>query len=191
MTDDGTTATRPLVEAEPSEPRSAGPACSHLEPLLAANLLWFGRALTRRFDALLAKRGHGLTMAQVRILFTLDGSGPITQKDLAQRTEVEPPTIGRTIGILERQGLVRRASNPGDRRQRVVKLRAAGRREIDQLITFFEETEAWLTRDIPAQRVRQLVSELSSLREQWTAEGDVNDCGGPAAEPDDAMDKQS
>ncbi|MCZ6747033.1 MAG: MarR family transcriptional regulator [Acidobacteria bacterium] len=190
MIDDGTGAARPLAEAEASLPGSAGPACAHLEPLLSANLLWFGRALTRRFDALLAKRGHGLTMAQARILFTLDGSGPITQKELAQRTEVEPPTIGRTIGILERQGLVRRASNPGDRRQRVVQLRAAGRRQIDQLITFFEETEAWLTRDIPTQRVRQLVTELSSLREQWTAESDVSYCGGPAADSDDQMDKR-
>ena len=190
MIDDGTGAARPLAEAEASLPGSAGPACAHLEPLLSANLLWFGRALTRRFDALLAKRGHGLTMAQARILFTLDGSGPITQKELAQRTEVEPPTIGRTIGILERQGLVRRASNPGDRRQRVVQLRAAGRRQIDQLITFFEETEAWLTRDIPTQRVRQLVTELSSLREQWTAESDVSCYGGPAADSDDEMDKR-
>lgn len=176
MSDDGTSAVRPLVEAEDSLPAGAGPGCAQLEPLLAANLLWFGRALTRRFDALLAKRGHGLTMAQARILFTLDGSGPITQKELALRTEVEPPTIGRTIGIMERQGLVARTGNPGDRRQRVVQLRPAGRRQLDQLTTFFEETETWLTRDIPASRVRQLVTELSSLRQRLTAEGDVNSC---------------
>ncbi len=191
MTDDGTSVASLLVEEASSLPSSTGPACAHLKPLLGANLLWFGRALTRRFEALLAKRSRGLTMAQARILFTLDGSGPITQKELALRTEVEPPTIGRTISIMERQGLVRRAGNPDDRRQRVVQLRSAGRRQLDQLVNFFEETEAWLTRDIPSQRVRQLVTELSSLRERMTAESDVNGCGGRAASPDDAMDKQS
>jgi len=190
MTDHGTSAARPLVEADVSLPALPGPACAHLEPLLGANLLWFGRALTRRFDALLAKRGRGMTMAQARILFTLDDSGPITQSDLAQRTEVEPSTIGRTIGIMESQGLVRRAGNPGDRRQRVVQMRTAGRRQLDQLIAFFEETEAWLTRDIPAQRVRQLVTELSSVRERLAAESAVNCCGGAAAGAADEMDKQ-
>jgi len=188
MIDLGTSAARPLVEAEVSLPAAARPACAHLEPLLAANLLWFGRALTRRFEALLAKRGQGLTMAQARILFTLDDSGPIPQKDLARRTEVEPSTLGRTIGIMERQGLVGRASNPGDRRQRVVQLRPAGRRQLDQLITFFEETEAELTRDIPAPQVRQLVAELSSLRERLVAETDVNCCDGPPARPGDGTD---
>jgi DNA-binding MarR family transcriptional regulator len=176
MNNDGAAGAATLHEQEAELPTSAGPACSHLEPLLGANLLWFGRALTRRFDALLARRGGGLTMAQARILFTLDNSGPITQRELAGRTEVEPSTLGRSIDRMERQGLVQRRDNPTDRRQRVVQLRSAGRDQLDQLIAFFEETEAWLTRDIPDQRVRQLVSELSSLRERLTLETDETCC---------------
>lgn len=176
MTDDGAGSAATVPDNLAELPSFAGPACSHLEPLLGANLLWFGRALTRRFDALLARRGGGLTMAQARILFTLDNSGAITQRELAGRTEVEPSTLGRTIDGMERQGLVQRSENPTDRRQRVVRLRTAGRRQLDQLIAFFEETEAWLTRDIPEQRVRQLVSELSSLRERLTTETDQNCC---------------
>jgi MarR family transcriptional regulator for hemolysin len=190
MSDDAASAASPLVHESPSLPDSADSACAHIEPLLGANLLWFGRALTRRFDAQLAKRGHGQTRAQARILFTLDRSGPITQTELARLTQVEPSTIGRTIGIMERQGSVLRTSNAGDRRQRVVRLRTAGRRQLDQLITFFEETEDWLIRDIPVPRVRQLVTELSSLRERLAAESDTRSCGGPPAQPGDRMDKR-
>jgi len=173
MTDDAAVAGPALHETGENLPSSAGPACSHLEHLLGANLLWFGRALNRRFDALLARRGGGLTTAQARILFTLDRTGAITQKELAARTEVEPSTLGRTIERMERQGFVKRRGNPTDRRQRVVELRAAGRRQLDQLIAFFHETEAWLTRDLPEDRVGKLVEELSNLRARLTAE----ECG--------------
>jgi MarR family transcriptional regulator for hemolysin len=182
MNDDGAVSAAILQEEDPL-PSSAGPACSNLNPLLGANLLWFGRALTRRFDALLARRRPGLTMAQARILFTLDNSGPVTQRELAELTEVEPSTLGRTIDHMERQGLVERRDNPTDRRQRMVQLHAAGHQELDQLIAFFEETEEWLTRDIPEERVQQLVNDLTSLRERLTTEEGEEPCTTPATAP--------
>jgi len=83
----------------------------NLETLLGTNLLWFGRVLNKRFEALLARDGRGLTPAQARILLRLHHFGPLPQKQLAESTEVEPPTLARTVGLMERQGLVRRRRN--------------------------------------------------------------------------------
>ena len=139
---------------------------ARLEQMLGANLLWFGRVLNKRFEALLAHKGRGLTTAQARILLRLDYFGPLSQRALAGMTDVEPPTLARTVGLMERQGLLRRDRNPEDRRQIVVRLTAAGRRKVPVLIDLFREAEAWLTEGLPRSQVQKLVAQLSTVRER-------------------------
>lgn len=52
--------------------------------------------------------------------------GPATQRDLADATAQHPAAISRALERLEEQGLVRRTSDPQDRRRRVVEPTAAG-----------------------------------------------------------------
>ena len=61
----------------------------------------------------------GLSHAGLIVLHLLE-AGPSTQVDLAARARVEAQTMSRTLNRLEREGFVRRRSDVGDRRRRLV-----------------------------------------------------------------------
>ncbi|HTT86799.1 MAG TPA: MarR family transcriptional regulator [Acidimicrobiales bacterium] len=63
--------------------------------------------------------------------------------DLAERLGVDAPTVTRKVQQLEREGLVARHVDPGDRRASLLVLTAEGQRTIDRVLT---ARRAWLTR---------------------------------------------
>ena len=69
-----------------------------------------------RVDADKRARSHGMTRAQWGILIWLDRQPGISQKELAERLEVEPITVARPIDRLEARGMVERRPDPRDRR---------------------------------------------------------------------------
>ncbi len=72
-------------------------------------------------------RGFGLTQAGFTVLALLE-SGPMSQRELAGHARVEEQTTGRTVGRLERLGLVTRRRDPGDLRRVVVERTGSGAR---------------------------------------------------------------
>lgn len=72
------------------------------------------RLLSRRVDAALAD--YGLSRTQWRLLAYVLRHEGMTQSDLARVLELERASIGSTVDIMERKGLVRRYANPDDRR---------------------------------------------------------------------------
>ena len=67
----------------------------------------------------------GVPPAQLSALSVLVFGGPRTLGDLAAAEQVRPPTMTRIVQALEDEGLVRRASDPRDRR--LVRLQATAR----------------------------------------------------------------
>jgi DNA-binding MarR family transcriptional regulator len=63
-----------------------------------------------------AARAHGMTRAQMVILARLDRQPDISQNELAAVAEVAPMTIARLVDRLEKLGLVKRCTDPNDRR---------------------------------------------------------------------------
>jgi MarR family transcriptional regulator, transcriptional regulator for hemolysin len=61
-------------------------------------------------------RAQGMTRAQMIILARLERQPDISQNELAAAAEVAPMTIARLIDRLEETGLVKRRSDPDDRR---------------------------------------------------------------------------
>jgi DNA-binding MarR family transcriptional regulator len=74
-----------------------------------------------------AVEGLDLTPAQLHIVLWLGHDGPMTMGDLARRVAVTEKTITGVVDRLERDELVRRERDPGDRR--VVHVRLARRGE--------------------------------------------------------------
>lgn len=72
------------------------------------------RLLSRRVDAALAD--YGLSRTQWRLLAYVLRHEGITQSELARVLELERASIGNTVDIMERKGLVMRVANPDDRR---------------------------------------------------------------------------
>jgi MarR family transcriptional regulator, transcriptional regulator for hemolysin len=61
-------------------------------------------------------QAHGLTRAQMVILARLERQPDVSQNELAAAAEVAPMTIARLIDRLEKLGLVKRCTDPEDRR---------------------------------------------------------------------------
>jgi len=72
------------------------------------------RLLSRRIDAALAD--YGLSRTQWRLLAYVLRQEGITQSELARVLELERASVGNTVDIMERKGLVMRIANPDDRR---------------------------------------------------------------------------
>lgn len=98
-----------------------GPSLPGLQWRLGRAIGQISRRWRSRLDARMA--GFGLTEARWLPLLSLarwaDG---VTQKELAAGLGVEGPTLVRTLDWLEREGLVERRPDPGDRRAKTVHL---------------------------------------------------------------------
>lgn len=63
---------------------------------------------------------ESLSPAEMAVLGTLARCGSATPGTLARKEHVQPPSMTRIVGMLERKGLVRLEPHPSDRRQKVV-----------------------------------------------------------------------
>jgi len=73
------------------------------------------------------QREHGLTESQFGVLEALYHLGPMPQARLSEKLLVSGSNLTTVIDNLERNGLVRRAPNPDDRRAWLVQLTDQGR----------------------------------------------------------------
>lgn len=70
----------------------------------------FARAIDRRLKPL------GLSSAHMPVMFALGDGREMSQKALAEAAAIEQPTMAATLSRMERDGLVQRRPDPGDRR---------------------------------------------------------------------------
>ncbi|GGB38246.1 transcriptional regulator [Roseibium aquae] len=80
------------------------------------------RLLRRRFETALADVETGLTVAEARALAFVWRNPGLRQATLAERMGVEPMTLVGYLDALEKAALVRRESDPTDRRAKLVRL---------------------------------------------------------------------
>lgn len=82
-------------------------------------------------------------IGQLAALGTVFHHGPLTAGELAEREQVQPPSMTKIIAALEDRGLIQRAIHPIDRRQILVSCTAAGR---DLVISTRRARTEWLAR---------------------------------------------
>lgn len=87
----------------------------------------------RRLRQEAATETSGLTPTSVAALATVERHGPLTPSELAEIERVKRPTMTRTLGCLEREGLVDRTPDPADGRSSLVTINAAGRDRLRRL----------------------------------------------------------
>src|SRR3989304_182898 len=78
---------------------------------------------------------RGLTMAQLRLMYTMLLDGEQSAGELAEKMSVRPPQITGLTTRLSKQKLNRRLADPNDRRIVRVDLTTEGRRVISQIET--------------------------------------------------------
>lgn len=72
------------------------------------------RLFRREFDRRAARLS--LTRAQWRVLRLIGQTEGLSQKDLAERLEMDPIAVGRTVDRLQKSGFIERRADPADRR---------------------------------------------------------------------------
>ena len=117
----------------------------------------FTRALQGRFAQ------HGVAVGQWPLLLHLWDEDGLTQKELSRRVHIEEPTTTRTLDRMERDGLVRRARNPRNRRQVNVNLTERGQALRDELVPYALEVHAVATSGLSDQDKAKINSLLGYM----------------------------
>lgn len=110
-----------------------------------------GRAIglaSRKWRLRLDERLRHLDLTQARwhvLLELKKADRMLSQKDLAARIGIEPPTLVRQLDDLERRGLVRREAIEGDRRTNAVYLTEAAGPVLDAILEIAEQVRREIT----------------------------------------------
>ncbi len=107
------------------------PALDELDRPATVRIARLARLLRYRMDELIAE--HGLTGVQLGLLNRLAHTDGLVQADLGRRMAIEPATLTGIVQRLEREGWVRRACDPDNRRLQRVWLTEKARQELPEL----------------------------------------------------------
>ncbi len=76
---------------------------------------------------------ESLPPLQLSTLVTVELHGPLRLSELARREAVTAPTMSRVLTALDEQGLVARASDPGDARGVLISISDTGRTRLQEM----------------------------------------------------------
>jgi DNA-binding MarR family transcriptional regulator len=110
----------------------------------------------RRLRQEAAVETSGLTPTSIAALATIERHGPMTPSEIADIERVKRPTITRTLGCLEREGLIDRTPDPADGRSALVKVNGTGRERLRRLRSRKNAYLARRMRDLSAEEVETL-----------------------------------
>lgn len=92
---------------------------------LIEDLAAFNRKLRAVFDKIVRERN--MTLPRARVFFTLNKKDGINQRELADRLELETPTLVRILDAMEGQGFVERRVAGSDRRAKEIYITETGK----------------------------------------------------------------
>lgn len=125
----------------------------------------------RRLRQEAATEVSGLTPTSTAALATIEDNGPLTPSELAKLERVRRPTVTRTLGCLEREGLIERTPDPADGRSALISVNAAGRERLRRLRGRKNAYLAKRMRELPAADVVTLERAAAILEGMLESEG--------------------
>jgi DNA-binding MarR family transcriptional regulator len=125
------------------------------------------RALARRFDE--ALRPVGLTSGQFSLLNALNRPEPPSIGPVARLLAMDRTTLTAALRPLERDGLVVIATDPDDRRSRLLRLTDEGQRVLASAVPIWRDTHAAIEAGLPALQPDSLRGALKTLSDPTRA----------------------
>jgi MarR family transcriptional regulator, transcriptional regulator for hemolysin len=110
-------------------------------------------------------QAHGMTRAQLIILARLGSQPDLSQNELAAFAEVAPMTIARLIDRLEELGLVKRCTDPQDRRVWRLQLTPAAAPLLREIKHFRAKLRDVLTKGIEPAVLKAMMLGLRRMKE--------------------------
>ncbi len=125
----------------------------------------FNRLLTQRIG-LLDERylGSPLPFAQARLLYEVAALAPLATHHLRRLLSVDAAAMSRGLTALEARGLLRRRRDPDNRRNRIVDVRARGRKLLAMLDVRSDAQVGAMVADLGAAERGRLVAAVDDAR---------------------------
>jgi DNA-binding MarR family transcriptional regulator len=120
------------------------------------------RRISRLYDDLF--QPTGLRITQFLILAVLAKVSGASVNELAERLDLERTAMGKTLGPLERDGLIRIEPSAVDGRSRVVKLTSKGNRIFQDASPLWKQAQQQLAESNGARWMGALRSSLSEIK---------------------------
>ncbi|HKB97390.1 MAG TPA: MarR family winged helix-turn-helix transcriptional regulator [Terriglobales bacterium] len=140
-------------------------------PCMCASLRRTSRALTQLYDE--ALRPLSLRATQFTVLQALSLAGEVSQGALGQILAMDSTTLTRTLRIMGREGWI--AERRGDdRRERLLRLAKAGRRQFTRALPSWEKAQAQLGRQLGDKRWHALMKLTNEVTTLVTTQGDLS-----------------
>jgi DNA-binding MarR family transcriptional regulator len=112
------------------------------------------------------RQHFGLSVPEWRVMAVLGDSGPLTQRDLTQRTLMDKVAVNRACKVLEERGLAARTPNEEDGRSHHLDLTEAGEAMHDQIMPLAREMERRVFAGFTGEELAQFRSLLDRVRGQ-------------------------
>lgn len=111
--------------------------------------------------------GEVITPGQYTVLAVLNGDGPSTLRELAEREHVQAPSMTRIVNALAEQGFVTRTPHPDDGRQVRIDITDAGK---DVLAEAREQRTAWLAQRVAglSEEDREILSRAARIMQEMS-----------------------
>jgi DNA-binding MarR family transcriptional regulator len=136
------------------------------------------RLYTRRFEE--RAQDLSLTLAQCKALSYLERNEGVSQKRLAELTELDPMSLVRILDRMEADGWVERRLDPQDRRARTLWLTAQAGPVLERIEMMARDTRAEALRGLAENEREQLTKLLARVHENLSTLKPFAD-GQPAA----------
>ena len=112
---------------------------------------------------------EGITFRQCQVLACLALEGRLSQVELAERMNIEPPTLVRVLDRMERDGLLLRESCPDDRRRKMIRPLPKAKPVWKRIIACAERVRANATRGMTSSQLKQLKQLLNVVHNNLSA----------------------
>ena len=120
-----------------------------------------GRHQDRLSKARLKPLGFGV--GRLPVLVALQNGQAVTQRDLAQFAKIEQPSMAQMLARMERDGLIRRTSDPADGRSSRIMLTEAAHAHLPQACAVLLQGNREVLSSFTNEETAQLVTLLTRL----------------------------
>jgi DNA-binding MarR family transcriptional regulator len=133
---------------------------------ICAELMRTGSSLLATFDNVLGKYGMSQGRFLTLIVMNRTPDKEINPSSLAERLGVKRATMTGLLDGLEKDDLIERASDPGDRRKIGIRLTANGRQLLDEMLPDYYRHMAKLTANLSENERQTMISLLGKVNQR-------------------------
>jgi MarR family transcriptional regulator for hemolysin len=126
------------------------------------DLAAFNRKLRAVFDKIVRERN--MTLPRARVFFTLNKKDGINQRELAERLELETPTLVRILDAMEGQGFVERRVAGSDRRAKEIYITETGKVVAGQIDDIAVNVRAQVIAGIPEADLKTTLNVIRAMQ---------------------------